>query len=535
MTSSSWEEGWPLVLEQGDGVAYPCNSRQSGGILHIGFHDPCREPDDLVELISRITDGHARPAVANALARNASRFIEWLRRSDVRLMRFDPREMYRWCMAPPRALRGGVDWEGRGPDKALRQLAHALVRGGGVLSLRSRAVGLVMRDGCCAGVRGTVDGKETTWPAKACVIADGGFQSDRTLFERHIAPNFDAVFQRGARTGMGDGLTMAVDAGAALTDVDRFYGHLLSADAAFNDKLWPFPQLDAVATAGIVVDDTGRRLADEGRGGVYLTNMLASAAADGRRLFAILDVVIWEGPGAADRVAPNPWVEKGGGTVHRADTLEQLAHLIGVPASALTRTVADYHEAIDGDALAQLEIPRSEKIKPWKIETGPFMAIPLMPGITYTMGGILIDEHAQVLAPDAQPIPGLFAAGAATGGIEGGGNAAYVGGLIKAGTFGMIAAERVAALAGTLAPDEQRPAPPQGLARFPMLQATLRHGRAAALVTATFGFGLTAALAWEPLGLLSLLLAGSVAAVIVFAVFSYMELIRLVTELLMPD
>ena len=60
--------------------------------------------------------------------------------------------------------------------------------------------------------------------------------------------------QRHAGTAVGDGLRMAERAGAALTRLDRFYGHLLSRDAMHDDGLWPYPQIDAVAVAGIVVD-----------------------------------------------------------------------------------------------------------------------------------------------------------------------------------------------------------------------------------------------------------------------------------------
>lgn len=540
-----------IVLEQGDVPQYPCNSRQSGGILHIAFHDPYREPAELTDLMARVTDGQARPDVAAALANNASRFIGWLRGQDVRLMRFDPREMYRWGMAPPRALKGGIDWDGRGPDKALTQLAGRLNFLGGVLQLRSRATDLVMEDGRCVGVCGEVDGRATIWRAQACLIADGGFQADRALFETHIAPDFNAVFQRGARTGRGDGLKMAVSAGASLTDTNRFYGHLLCAEARSNDDLWPFPQLDAIATAGIVVDGYGMRVADEGRTGVYLTNALASVPAD-PGLWVIFDIGIWEGPGKADRVAPNPWVEKGGGTVYRADTLEELAALIGMPADALMDTVGAYNHAKVAGALAQLPVARSENIQPFEISQAPYMAIRVMPGITYTMGGIAIDEHAQVLGFDETPIPGLFAAGAATGGLEGGTSAGYIGGLMKAGTFGLLAAERLAALMGkqmipdveetrsamhnmALPPSPAIKAEPQGLARFPALRATLRHGRSAAFVAAVLGFAATLMIAWQPLGPVSLILAVALGAALCFAILCFTELVRLITELLMPD
>jgi fumarate reductase flavoprotein subunit len=96
-----------------------------------------------------------------------------------------------------------------------------------------------MESGACAGVRATGAGGEEQWRARYCLIADGGFQADPELFRAHIGPGFDAVFQRGARTGMGDGLKMATAVGAALTDTNRFYGHLLCADARDNDDVWP--------------------------------------------------------------------------------------------------------------------------------------------------------------------------------------------------------------------------------------------------------------------------------------------------------
>jgi fumarate reductase flavoprotein subunit len=72
------------------------------------------------------------------------------------------------------------------------------------------------------------------------------------------------------------------------------------------------------------------------------------------------------------------------------------------------------------------------------------MAIPICPGITYTMGGIAINGHGRVLRPDGSVITGLYAAGSTTGGLEGGGRVGYVGGLVKAGVMGLRAGEHVA-------------------------------------------------------------------------------------------
>ena len=79
------------------------------------------------------------------------------------------------------------------------------------------------------------------------------------------------------------------------------------------------------------------------------------------------------------------------------------------------------------------------------IENGPFFAVPMVAGVTYTMGGIAIDGEARVKHVDGGVIKGLFAAGSATGGHEGGPALGYTGGLCKALTFGWCAAHTIAA------------------------------------------------------------------------------------------
>jgi len=60
------------------------------------------------------------------------------------------------------------------------------------------------------------------------------------------------------------------------------------------------------------------------------------------------------------------------------------------------------------------------------------------------MGGIEIDAQTRVIGRNGTPLPGLFAAGACTGGIEGGPVGGYVGGYLKAVTLGLIAGETMA-------------------------------------------------------------------------------------------
>jgi hypothetical protein len=71
------------------------------------------------------------------------------------------------------------------------------------------------------------------------------------------------------------------------------------------------------------------------------------------------------------------------------------------------------------------------------IDRPPFYVIETVPAITFTFGGLIIDESARVLDVDGRPIPGLLAAGADAGGLY---VRAYAGGLAAALVFGLRAA-----------------------------------------------------------------------------------------------
>jgi succinate dehydrogenase/fumarate reductase flavoprotein subunit len=90
-----------------------------------------------------------------------------------------------------------------------------------------------------------------------------------------------------------------------------------------------------------------------------------------------------------------------------------------------------------GEGLAHPPVPRVPAVH------RPFRAIPVVVGITFGLGGILVNGSAQVLR-DERPIAGLYAAGNAMGGLQGGPRYGYSGGWSQASTFGLIAAEHIA-------------------------------------------------------------------------------------------
>ena len=432
------------VVEVGADDGYLCSSRWAGGIFHVSYHDVKLSPDELVEAINRQTGDEADPELAAAIGEDAGRTLDWLSGQGAVFTQASPINWHRFTLAPPRAPVAGQDWRGRGPDRMLGELRRQLEERQGRMFLGTRAGSLRIEHGRITGLTAYRGGAQFDVTADAVVIADGGFPGSAELFRKYIGPRPDQVLMRHAGTALGDGLNMAQAVGAASIGLERFYGHLLSRDAMNNENLWPYPQIDAVATAAIVVDWQGQRLLDEGLGGISITNDLARLD-DPLCATVICDAPIWKTAGKAAQIPPNPQLLAGGGTLHQADTIEALAAAAGLPPDALAETVAVYNDAVRFNRLMTLLPERSTRSgQPQRIETSPFFAIPICAGITNTMGGIAIDGHGRVKRPDGSIIAGLYAAGGATGGLEGGGALGYVGGLIKACVFGIRVAEHAA-------------------------------------------------------------------------------------------
>ncbi len=436
------------VIERGSEDAYRCNSRFSGGLMHISYKDPANPAEELLSAINEITEGHASPALAKAIVSNCKRGLEWLQAEGARFARLDP-SMQRadigsraWILAPVRPPVTHLEWKGRGADVTLRLLEQNLVKRGGAVHRGTSVSSLVMEQGHCRGVR--VVGSDIavrTIRASAVVLADGGFQGNREMALSHLTPKPEAVKQRGAGTGVGDGMRMAREAGADITALNAFYGHILCRDAMHNDRIWPYPQLDLLAAAGLLLNREGRRIADEGLGGVFMANAIAREA-DPLGTTVVFDEVIWHDSGRAAAVAPNPTLVTAGGTLHKANTLAELAHKLEMNATGLEGTVAAYNAAVAAATIGSLTPVRSNKRrKAQQVIVPPFYGAPACAGMTNTMGGVRIDGNARVLDANGTPIPGLFAAGATTGGLEGGPAVGYVGGLMKAVVFGLLAAE----------------------------------------------------------------------------------------------
>ena len=229
--------------------------------------------------------------------------------------------------------------------------------------------------------------------AEAQVLATGGFGA-RLARER-------GLLLRANRWSEGDGLAYALARGADLSaGMDEFYGRALPAEVG-EEQFVSAAQL--YGAHALVVDDLGREFFPREPS--------------------------WSETDLVQAIARLP----GGAAWYVVD-----ARALRLPVRE--RTVAELVEqarAAGGDVRPAEELPFELPESP-KLAEPPFLAVRVRAGVTHTIGGLRIDEHAHVLRADGSAIEDLYAAGADVGGIFTGG---YGSGLAAALVFGRIAAE----------------------------------------------------------------------------------------------
>lgn len=339
---------------------------------------------------------------------------------------------YYLAKGPPRIQPVG------GGETIYRELSRAAQAAGVTFRYSCAADQLVSEDGKLSGVR-LASGE--TLPADATVLACGGFQANAQMMREHFGTGGDVVplLAPRAKFNSGDGIRMALALGADSSgEWDGM--HIEPVDPRAKNSA----PVVLVYPYGIVVDKTGRRFFDEGGGLVHETWETFSRRihfeAPDRIAFAILDRRLLD-------IADYQRAIRSEVAPYQANTLAELAELIGVDADNFARTVAAYNTACAGDptkfdatrcdglaASKTLQPPKSNWAR--AIVEPPFLAYPLIGAIAYTFGGVATDERARVLRGGA-PIPGLYAAGEITGHFYG--TAPNAVSVLRAFVFGHVA------------------------------------------------------------------------------------------------
>lgn len=436
------------VIEQGTEDHYACNSRYAGGWFHLAFHDAAADADWLVGRLLAMAPADVDHALIEAIARTARRTLRWLSEyGGARFIKGGPLAWHNNLLAPPRPPRSRLVWPGCGPDLLIRQLGAALAGAGGKLA-RGHEVVQIGREGDTFLVACRTATGEKFVRARSLVVCDGGFAANMMQLNERVSRQPLRLLQRNAGTARGTGLRLLPPLGAGLTETKSFYGHLHSPLAIEDPSLWPYPTIDYLALAGIVVNSAGLRFIDDGGNGVFVANELAGAE-NPQNAFAIFDASMWEEEGRQVRVPCNPLLKELGGSLFSASTLSELAAASDINVSNLISTVGTYNAAVRNGTTQALSILKSPTKKALReIVQPPYFAIPVCPGITHTMGGIAVSPAGAVQDTQGRSIPGLFAAGSTVGGAEGGRRSFYLGGLCKAATLGLVCGEGAASFSG---------------------------------------------------------------------------------------
>ena len=294
------------------------------------------------------------------------------------------------------------------------------------LRLSNKATGLMTEGGKVVGVMVETENGCYTIRAKAVILATGGFGYDLARVASY-RPDLDGFVTTNSAGATGDGLDMATAIGAATVDLEQIQIHpsVYTASSALITE-------GIRGDGAILVNQAGKRFINE----LETRDVVSAAelAQEGGYAYTIVDQKMMDASATY-----NTYFTKGYAV--QADTFEALAGAVGMDAQAFAETMNAWNAACA--AQVDEEFGRTSFASP--LDTAPFYAIKVAPGIHHCMGGLKISTGAEVLDGSGVPIPGLFAAGEVTGGVHGanrlGGNA-----VADIVVFGRIAGESAAAL-----------------------------------------------------------------------------------------
>ena len=284
--------------------------------------------------------------------------------------------------------------------------------------------------------------EKITIEGRAFVAASGGFEANIEWLKEAWGEAAENFLIRGTPYNRGEVLRQLLDAGVASVG-DAKQCHAVAIDGRapkFDGGI--VTRLDCVPF-GVVLNAAGKRFYDEGEDfwpkRYAIWGRLVAAQAD-----QIGHVII--DSKSIDLFMPSVFPPL------KADTLGELAGLTGLPADVMVQTIDNFNQSCRGSNFDHTKYDdcHTEGIEPAKshwarpIDTAPFYAYTLKPGITFTYLGVKIDKDARMIMANGRNSGNLFAAGEImAGNVLGQGYLAGIGMTIGS-VFGRIAGESAA-------------------------------------------------------------------------------------------
>lgn len=283
---------------------------------------------------------------------------------------------------------------------------------------------LQIEGGRVTGIAGTSmrTGMPFTLVGRSVVLATGGFQNNLDMVRQfwNGENEFPARFLVGSGIySMGGGHEMATSAGAAVVEMNQ----QMNLASGIPDPRHPggFRGLNARPYGSIWVNVDGRRFCAEFEEPEAALNVLLRQP--GATFWAIFDEQIkpgflvsgsdWGSFAEVERlILKNPELTK------RADTIGELASLVGLPVVEVEKTVARYNQMVqhgDDADFGRWGKGRHPRSPAQMLAHPPFYAVQFFPLTRKSMGGVAVDLSCRVLAENGEVIPGLYAVGEMTG------------------------------------------------------------------------------------------------------------------------
>lgn len=274
----------------------------------------------------------------------------------------------------------------------------------------------------CGLIAKDKDGEEIEVSCKAVIVGTGGAGDNPQIIKDRIGYTFGEDMFNFAIPGLkGEGIKMVMEAGGATTPMNVEMIYILP-----NSDFGPDCIPATFMQPNLMVNKLGRRFINEEE--MQNTTFTGNAIAiqPGRVGYSIIDSSILKGykkrgldvtnfvhhPENIDdfEQAVEDSIANNNPDIVKADSIEELAEKLGIDPEKLVDTVDEYNDMCD--SYDEQFFKDRKFMKP--IRKAPFYAGKFRPSGYGTLGGIKINDDAQVLKDDWSPVPGLFACGTDT-------------------------------------------------------------------------------------------------------------------------
>ena len=279
------------------------------------------------------------------------------------------------------------------------------------------------------------DGQTEEIGCDALILACCGFAGNPEMVEEYMPQIKEAEFF-GHPGNKGDAIKWGKSLGADLADIGSYQGHGGLAAGRGVPILWPM-----IMEGGFQVNINGERFSNESLG--YSEQAVKVVSQPKKIAWNIFDERLHELMKEFEDY--NNAIEAK--AIIKADNAAELSALTGINKDSLDKTIKEVEEMVEGKR--KDSFGRDFTIKP-KLES-PYYTVKVTGALFHTQGGLVVNEHAQVMDKNKVPLPNLFAGGGSARGISGPSDWGYIAGngLLTATTFGRLAGLSAANLVKT--------------------------------------------------------------------------------------